>query len=215
MFWSYDRTGFPVLELPQIGWGVHLFPVPKVQWERFLTEPGGYGDAWYEELLRISPRLPLQQASRNEFEKLFMGGLLPEEVESFARWLGNDFQLPTTEIWRSVDRCLAEEALEPDEIDSLRTQPALHGNARKLLYCVIDIRKPGSWSELSLMHGGLLEWVRSGPKAYGGLGAPRQEFQPLLMNPQQHPPVKPLKAERLRYFGCRLVRPLQSVEATL
>jgi len=213
MFWSCDRTGFPMLELPELGWAVHLFPVAKVQWERFLAEPNRFGDSWYEEVLQISPRIPLRQASHDDYEKLFISGVLLEEVEAFARWLGQDFQLPTTEAWRAIERNLLEETIASGSLDALCHDPALHTNARKLLDFIVQIRKPRSWGDLTLMRGGLLEWVRSGPKSYGGLGAPRQEFHPLLMNPQQHPPVKPLTNERLRYFGCRLVRRLTSGEA--
>jgi hypothetical protein len=209
MFWSCDRTGFPVLELPQLGWAVHLLPVAKVQWERFLAEPNGLGDAWYEQLLQVSPRLSLPKANARNYEQLFVAGVLPHEAEALARWLGEDFQLPTSEVWRSIDRCLIDEAIEPDETDALCHAPVLHRNAQELLDFLIQIHKPRSWADLALMRRGLLEWVRSGPKAFGGLGAPRHEFHPLLMNPQQHPPVNPLKAERLRYFGCRFVRPLE------
>ena len=210
MLWSCDRTGFPVLELPDLGWAVHLFPVAKVQWERFLAEPGNFGDSWYEEVLHVSPRMSLRHAGRDEYEKLFLSGVLPDEVGAFARWLGQDFLLPTTEIWRSIYHYLSEEVMERGELDTLHNDPALHTNALNLLDFIVRIIKPRCWRDLTLMHGGLLEWVRSGPKSFGGLGAPRQEFQPLLMNPQQHAPVKPLKNERLRYFGCRLVRPLTS-----
>jgi hypothetical protein len=209
MFWSCDRTGFPVLELPQLGYAVHLLPVAKLQWERFLAEPGGFGDAWYEEVLQISPRLSLAKAKVSNYEMLFMGGVLPEESEAFAHWLGEDFQIPTSEVWRSIAQNLMDETIEPDERDALCHAPVLDQNAQKLLEFLIRIHKPRSWADLAMLRGGLLEWVRSGPKTFGGLGAPRHEFHPLLMNPQQHPPVKPLKAERLRYFGCRLVRPLK------
>jgi hypothetical protein len=211
MFWSCDRTGFPVLELPQLGWAVHLLPVTKVQWERFLAEPGGFGDAWYEEVLQVSPRLSLSKANASNYEQLFMGGILPQEAESFGRWLGKDFQLPTSEVWRSIDQSLAEETITDEEADALCHAPVLHRNAQKLLDFLIRIHKPRSWADLALMRAGLLEWVRGGPKTFGGLGMPRYEFHPLLMNPQQHPPVKPLRVERLRYFGCRLVRPLENM----
>jgi hypothetical protein len=208
MLWSCDRTGFPVLELPQLGWAMHLLPIAKMQWERWLAEPDSLGDAWYDEVLQVSSRLGLPKANASNYEQLFMGGVLPEEAESFARWLGEDFQLPTSDIWRRIDKCLGEEAIEPEEMDALCNAPVLLRSAQKLLDFLIRIHKPRFWADLALMRGGLLEWVRGGPKTFGGLGAPRHEFHPLLMNPQQHPPVKPLKMERLRYFGCRLVRPL-------
>jgi len=207
MFWSCDRTGFPVLELPQLGWAVHLFPVARVQWERFLAEPGSFGDSWYEEVLNVSPRVSWRQVNLNTYEQLFMAGVQPEEVERFAGWLEEGFQLPSMEIWREIDRYLLEEAIDAEFLVQLQDAPKLHANAARLLKFLLDGRQPRTWNQLALMRDGLLEWVRCGPRSFGGLGAPRQEFHALLMNPQQHAPVKPLKNERLRYFGCRLVRP--------
>src|SRR5437773_9846541 len=81
MQWSCDRTGFPVLELPDLGIAAHLFPVAKVQFERFLAEPvmelakspepARYGDVWYEQLLEVSPRVSIEEQPFCDFEGLF------------------------------------------------------------------------------------------------------------------------------------------------
>jgi hypothetical protein len=208
MFWSCDRTGYPVLELPRLGWAVQLFPVAKPQWERFLAEPRSLGDAWYEEVLKISPRAGVRQAKLSAYEDVFMAGIHANEAERFAVWLGSGFQIPDVDVWRAIDRSLLEESIDPEFLSAVRSLNGLHVNAFRLLDFLLEARKPHDWGDLILMRNGLLEWVRTGPKSYGGLGAPRQEFHPLLMNPQHHAPVKPLKNERLGYFGCRLVRPL-------
>ena len=54
----------------------------------------------------------------------------------------------------------------------------------------------------------VLTVIRLAQRTVSGLGRPRQEFQRILINPQRDEPVKPIRAERLRYFGFRLVRPL-------
>jgi hypothetical protein len=59
--------------------------------------------------------------------------------------------------------------------------------------------------DLSLLRGGLVEWVRR-DQTWLGVGAPRPEFYPNLWDPLTNE-VKPLHAdERLPYFGFRLVR---------
>src|SRR5438105_13260413 len=99
MRWSVDRTGFPVLELPAVRLAVNLRPIVKQQFERFLAEPGALGDAWYEELLTVSPRIPLTEAQPDPLESLLLAGIQPAEVPPFARWLGSGFELPTVAMW--------------------------------------------------------------------------------------------------------------------
>src|SRR5581483_1252155 len=111
--WSSDRAGFPVVELPEIGLAVHLLPVAKCQFERFLWEPvvqsaeadqaALYGDAWYAELLDALPRVALGHAQPDTLESLFLGGIRPTEVVGFARWLGPGYDLPRVDDWRCVD----------------------------------------------------------------------------------------------------------------
>ena len=218
MQWSTDRTGFPVLELPDLGLAVQLFPASKLQFERFLAEPvrepaeatevALFGDAWYESLLAVLPRGTLRDARPESYESQFLGGILPAEVERFARWLGSGYDLPRTETWRAIDERLGIEVLDEPEIEALEKDERLCRPARALLRWWRELRSPQTWGELGVFHGGLLEWVRTAPKQFGGLGRPRQEFQRILINPQRDEPVKPLRSGRLRYFGCRLVRPL-------
>src|SRR4051812_25305456 len=120
MQWSPDRTGFPVLDLPELGLAVHLVPVSKPQFERFLAEPvaegGLFGDAWYESVLAVSPRLSIRDAQPANYESLFLGGILPTEAERFARWLGTGYDLPKVESWRRVDEYLSMHLLDEAEV---------------------------------------------------------------------------------------------------
>src|SRR4051794_14923233 len=120
MQWSFDRTGFPVLELPALRLAVHLLPVVKQQFERFLADPGPFGDAWYEEILTVSPRIPLGGRAPEPYESLFLGGVQPAEIPPFAKWLGHGFDLPTADAWRAVDRTLAAEPVNDIDAAALR-----------------------------------------------------------------------------------------------
>jgi hypothetical protein len=218
MPWSCDRTGFPVLELPALKLGVHLLPVAKAQFERFLAAPvrqplgspqaGLYGDVWYEKLLEVSPRVTPHAARITDVEAMFMAGVLPAEINRFAGWLGDGFDLPTTETWREVDAAIRDEPLSADEVAALRSDSALHRQARAAIDAIVRLRDPATWGQLMMLEGGLLEWVRTGPQTLGGLGRPQSDFQKMILNPQRDAPVRPVREGRYKYFGFRLVRPM-------
>jgi hypothetical protein len=218
MRWSSDRTGFPALELPEIDVAVGLFPIAKIQFERFLSEPviekaeppqvARFGDRWYSEVLAVSPRMAVREADRQQYELLFMGGVLPSEVGRFAEWLGIGYDLPHTETWRRIDQVLFDRPFSQDDAAALRSDERLSHSARHLINWWLDVRQPETWGQMALLEGGLLEWVVTGSRAYGGLGRPRQEFQKMLLNPQRDNPVRPIRMGRFRYFGFRLVKPL-------
>ena len=216
MRWSSDRSKFPMVELPDEKLAVHLLPVSKLQFERFLAEPvvdlqqasPMYGDGWYESLLAVLPRVTLVDASVETYESQFLGGVLPNEVDGFARWLGKGFELPRVESWRKIDDVLNEEPLTDTDAEALMNDERLCRSARSLLAWWISARQPRTWGELAGLHGGLLEWVKIGPKSFGGLGRPRHGFRSILINPQRDEPVRPIQQRRLAYFGFRLIVPL-------
>jgi hypothetical protein len=214
---SYDRTGFPVLGLSGLGFSVQLLPVAKSQFERFLSEPvfepgdspemGRYGDLWYEKILEVLPRVRPPDARAADLESLFLAGILPTEIDKFARWLGDGFELPDVKTWREIDEALRDEPLHPNDVAMLRSDSGLNHQARAIVDAIVRIRSPETWGQLMLLEGGLLEWVRQGLQTFGGLGRPRSEFQKLILNPQRDAPVRPVREGRFRYFGFRLVRP--------
>ena len=219
MLWSFDRTGFPLVNLPDLGWLVHLLPVSKLQFERFIAEPPSsgspspacFGDSWYEHLLEVSPRVSVHSATPETVESLFMTGLEPAEVEPFARWLGPGFELPRVDVWRAIDDTLRDIQIETADIEDLLKDQGLHSSARTLLARLHELKRPKTWGQLMLLTDGVLEWVRSGHSTHGGLGRPRREFQQIIINPQRDAPVRPIREGRQRHFGIRLTRPLSAV----
>lgn len=211
---SIDRTGFPF-----IGGGgllVHLLPVTKVQFERFLAESpphSPYGDTWYETVLQINPRVSYRHFTAENREGIFITGILPEEALGFARWLGEGFRLPSLHEWRMVYQAL----LQRDMVERKLLQQLLSAcgeQARTILEKLVAHPTPAKarsgqirWLDLALMHHGLVEWVKDNSK-YIGLGSPRPQFYSNLWNPlvDEVAPLRP--GERLAYFGFRLVRPV-------
>lgn len=204
MWFSSDRTGFPLIEVVELGLQVHLLPVTKWQFERFLAEPNDFGDRWYEEALSVNPRQSYRRFSLERREGLLLSGVLPEEALTFARWLGEGFDLPTVAEWRAVYRALEVDSVPFAHLDwHLAQLPA--APARSIVRRLVEHFQPCAVVDLSLMRGGILEWVREG-ESWVGLGAPRVEVWPHLWDPLTDVirPARP--GERLRHFGFRLVR---------
>ena len=211
MAFSWDRTGFPLLEVvgvPGVA-AAHLLPVMKVQFERFLAEPNALGDAWYEAVLAGNPRVSYRKWTEDNREQLLLTGVLAEEAVEFAKWLGEGFDLPKVEEWRSIYRWLERRPFSDSELAMLRSHregnvagPIVDGLAHQL--------RAESWCDLSMMKGGVVEWVRKG-RTYVGLGSPRCEFKPNLWNPliPEGELVPIPQGRRIRFFGFRLIRRAQ------
>jgi formylglycine-generating enzyme required for sulfatase activity len=201
---SCDRTGFPLLAVPDIGVEVQLLPVTKVQLERFLAVPNSFGDSWYEEVLACNPRVSYRQFSADTRERLFVTGVFPEEALAFARWLGEGFDLPTSQEWRALFAILAREQVLQHHVTSFVRQHCA-ASVGSILERLLAQLRVDSLLGLSLMCGGLVEWVRQ-DNTWIGLGAPRPGFHPNLWDPLTVE-VKPLHpGSRMPYFGFRLVR---------
>ena len=201
MHCSCDPSGFPLIAVAESGLEVHLLPVTKVQFERFLAEPNAFGDTWYEQILPGNPRIPPHGLTTENREGLFLSGVLPGEALAFARWLGEDYDLPPVQEWRAAYAALqgAPLYLPPllSQCPARPVGPILEGLVAQLC--------PSSLLDLSLMRGGLVEWVRQ-DSGWAGLGSPRPAFQPNLWDPLAET-VRPIRpGERVPYFGFRLVR---------
>jgi hypothetical protein len=204
MRWSFDRVGFPMMMVRNPPLRVHVLPVMKVQYERFLAEPGAYGDGWYEQVLAVSPRGCWRDARIEEYESLLMTATLLNEWTAFGKWLGPGFGLPSTDKWRALDRALAAAPFNHDELKELQDRPELHPAANAMLSLIVARCRPRDWGRLMLFRGGVLEWVRH-RDGFGGLGAPRPEFQAVIVNPQRDDPVRPVREGRFRFFGARMI----------
>ncbi len=200
-----DRAGFPLVPIPSLGLSAHLFPVAKVQYERFLLEPTSFGDAWYERLLELNPRISHTRFAPENYERLLLTGVLPAETEAFARWLGPDWRVPTVEQWRDVYRAFESMACSRAYFDSLPRNQLASG-AVAMIRGLFQQRRPETLVDLSLMNGGGIEWVRQADQ-WVGLGAPRACFAHQLCDPLRGEPVRPIHADtRIAYFGFRLIR---------
>lgn len=189
-----DKTGFPLVEVKELGL-ISLWPITKVQFERFMADASVIGDKWYDTVLKLNPRVSYKYFDRNDYEKLFLTGIKPQEALQFARWLGEDFDLPTVDEWRSFYQILES-----------RDMPSSPASAFSMRASAMWIRLRSfarAPRNFALMEDGLVEWVRKGTK-YIGVGSPRHSFLLNAYDPLNDV-VVPIE-ERLFYFGFRLIK---------
>lgn len=201
-----DRTHFPMVCLPSLGFSFHLLPVTKVQFERYLGDPGQPGDLWYDEILATAPRASWRSFVAEKREQLFLTGILPSEAVDFARWLGPDYRLPSREEWRTIYAELNSDRgkrARLGELDTREWDPA----AKRVVGAIS--RQMGSLllADVCLLrrHSGLVEWTRHGG-SWIGLGSPRLGFHPNLWDPLVDDSVNDTTT-RLPFVGFRLIGP--------
>ncbi|NIM13841.1 MAG: SUMF1/EgtB/PvdO family nonheme iron enzyme [Candidatus Aminicenantes bacterium] len=195
-----DKIGFPLAEVPGVG-AFHLWPVTKYQFEQFMSETNRYGDKWYEPILSLNKRISFKYFSEGNYEKLFLTGILPGEAMDFARWLGDNFDLPTEEEWKIFYRFINNQA--DISFPNGLSIPALTIGQKLAKF----LHTP---KELSLLQGGVLEWVKGtgghkGGSEYVGRGVPRSSFYQSAWSPLD-PSIKGINTkERVYFFGFRLI----------
>ncbi len=203
---SSDRTGFPLVHLTELGYDVHLLPVAKAQFEQMAGSDKTF-ETIFKHASALNPLSTSQDKGAQKIERDFMTGLLPEEALQFAIWLDNDdptsdYAIPTVKEWRAIYDCLQYERCDPFLHEIIERSKNEH--ARKLIRRIMK-RQPNTLLELSLMRGGVIEWVGR-KNEWVGLGNPRPVFYPNTFEPLRET-IEPVDAaQRMRTFGFRLIR---------
>jgi len=205
--WLFDRTGFAYYPVPAARIAVAVLPLTKAQIELWLADPEGPGDDWYADLLKVGPRFGWRATGRLTVSQLLLTGLNPEEAGFFAAWLGDGYRLPMTAEWRASDRALG--SLPVANLQALINDSRLHPAAAGIMRRLAEAGRKTS-PGLSLLEGGVLEWVARPTPPHGGLGRPPSDPSAprLILDPQAFDPVTLIRPGRYSAFGARLVRPL-------
>jgi hypothetical protein len=199
-----DHIGYPWIELDH-RLAVSLLPITKYQFEAFLSEPGGLSNSWYEQLIAINPRCSWRNFEDARREQLFMTGVFPQEALQFAKWLGEEYDLPTAGEWRHIDEALRKLKGTAPTVETFLREALSHA-AERLITRLVRVSRIQSWHGLTLMRRGIMEWVHVGEK-FGCHGVTRPNFWPMTHNPRVDPPQLPLKSNRRnKQCGFRLVR---------
>ncbi len=193
-----DPLGFPMVKLEKTGFYIHLLPVTRYQFERFICRSGikGYGDSWYEIVESLNHRISPVKIDHTNYEGAFISGITPMEAMDFICFLGKDFDLPTVEEWREAYHYFGKEIGSGNEFPVSLSE----GIAAKVMKSITKL--PGGFFDKTLMNNCLVEWVRMG-KEYAGLGSPRPAFHENVYNPESDI-WKPFNiSNRMHFFGFR------------
>lgn len=200
-----DKTKFPLIEIPDIG-TLTLWPITKIQFEKFIAQSNQYGDVWYDEILKCNPRVSYKSVDKKNYEQLFITGLYPKETVPFSKWFGEGYRIPTVKEWRDVYQLLSSSS------NTLAEPAGVSEQAKKIwekIRSFSEIPEPLPLYKFLLMEGGVIEWVRKDNENYVGIGRPRNDLHPTCHNPLTdlfERPRKSIPDKRLEYHGFRLIR---------
>lgn len=204
--WRVDRAGYPLIFVEPLGAYVQLFPVAKPQFEKFIASGSQrvFGDEWYEDVLALNRRASYRDPEPRERAHLFMTGVTPDEALAFCRWTGRAYSLLTAKEWRT---CYEWFGSQPAPSAPPESDVPLAQDARGLWELVetqwLDPRRPASLRELSLMSGGILEWVSEPPGRYHGVGEPAGlKMQRSFDQPMRPPGTGPQRHSHLGFRLC-------------
>jgi hypothetical protein len=215
---AQDRAGFPLLWIEDLRAYIHWFPVTKLQCEYFLcAEPDRrFDESWYDELLTLNPRITPTGINARNYWQALLSGITPSEAQRFARWCGEDYDIPTQKEWLQAYRYLKTlpPATSPDVLQQMgELRPRTRTLLQRLDEAARNAIKEGGYeytlADQMLMRMGVMEWVACADlrPPWGGLGKTPSELGSRFSNPDQGTPSKPTDPEiRSRAYGCRLLR---------
>ena len=197
--WQVDASGYPLILVEPLDAYVHLFPVTKPQFEKFIasSRKPGFGDEWYTTLLELNPRVSYRSADVSSPDGLFMTGVTTDEASDFSRWLGRDYRLLTAGDWTICSNWFAAQ-------DAVSLSDELRGRLSQDAAAIWELVETqwldgqSTLQDLSLMREGILEWVVERPGRYCGVGEPALS----KLQRKASDPVRPLG--RLKNLGFRL-----------
>ena len=196
-----DPFGFPMVKSEKRKFYIHLLPVTRYQFERFICSSGktGYGDSWYDIIESLNHRVSPAKIDSTNYEGAFISGITPTEAMDFISLMGENFDLPTVEEWREAYRFLEKETGSVKNFSVSLSE----GIAAKVMKSITKL--PGSFFDKTFMNNCLVEWVRDG-KGFAGLGSPRPTFHENAYNPEVDI-WRPFNVNnRMHFFGLRAVR---------
>lgn len=200
-----DPSGFPMVKLDKQNFFIHLLPVTRYQFERFIcaSPKKEYGDSRYEAIETMNPRVTPAKIDSSNYEGVFISGITPEEALDFLNFQGEGFDLPKVEEWQDAYRYLKNHAEFVREFPEFSSE----GITGKILKRISEL--PGNFFDKTFMNNCLVEWVRDG-KSFAGSGSPRSSFHENAYNPESEI-WRPFNTnKRMRHFGFRGVKRMEA-----
>jgi hypothetical protein len=214
---EFDRTGFPMVYIDAIGAFMHWMPVTKLQFEYFMCSApdSQFGEGWYEEILQPNPRVSPGAINASNYWRALLTNILPEEAQRFARWCGDEYEVPTLEVWSAAYKALKELPPESGVVERMgklkdRVRTTLNRLDSETAKALRDAGYDRTLADQMLMRMGVLEWVECPTQRvhWGGMGELNPRFHGFLFRPDSGQPSRPVNPEneRLHYYGARLIR---------
>jgi len=214
-----DKSGFPMAKVDPENFWIHIWPVTKIQFEFFLCEePNSEMDAtWYGQLLSNNPRISPSRITSKNYWQLFVAGVHPDKVQTFADWNGKGYSIPKLSEWDAAYKHFLETDVTMDlpaeatKIASERkVDPLVNVIDQKLQEVVSDLSKNGrvSFADRFLMRRGMVEWVRLTSEAgeWGGMGDPNplSNWNTTAIISQSRPEI--VRNLNVKHYGFRLIK---------
>lgn len=212
MRYDCDRLGTPWLRVPGMRVGLALHPLLKVQFERFLSEPGEPPEGLYAELLAVHPRSSWRAPDPARPEGVVLTGLTPADLVGYLAFTGEGMRLPDAAEWRALDAALGDAPVPAEWLRGILADAAVSPVSRHLVRLTARAVPGVTWRRLAMLSDGVLEWVQT-PTGPGLLGRTRPAFHKVILNPAIHAPLVPIAGARHKAFGVRLARPAPTGDA--
>lgn len=221
-----DPLGFPMIWMRGLRAHVHWLPLTCIQFELFLARGGAeeLDAGWYAERCERQRRPSAREITTDNFWRCLLTGVLPQEAQAMAEWLGPGFRLPTSTEWLTLFR--AAERLPAPTVDWSTLAPSVSPRCLELLRAfaalplmshraeptpeVPDGGPRPTLADHMLLRGALLEWVDTGSleHPWGGAGEVHGSLHRQISRLQYDEvriPLRPTE-ERIDHFGFRLIR---------
>jgi hypothetical protein len=213
-----DRTGFPMVWVEAINSYMSWLPITKIQFEYFLcaASDSHFNANWYDNILYLNPRVSPKNIRATNYWNAILTGIMPDEVQRFARWCGEGYSIPTLEEWFTAYKTLKALPPEPpgliDNVGNLRerTRLVLSNLESANRTALIEVDYDRTLADQMLMRMGVMEWVecRDQRARWGGMGSTASRLHGNLFTPDYGQPSLPTNPDkdRLHYYGFRLIR---------
>lgn len=216
-----DRTGFPMVYIDTLKAYIHWLPVTKIQFEQFIcSQPSSqFDELWYSQLLELNSRISPGSVRDINYWQAFLTGVVPREAQSFARWCGEGYSVPTLADWFAAYKELKELPPENGSVvepfvheykrvsDRTRTLLSRLDNASVRACKEADYKR--TLADQMFMRLGVMEWVEVNDQRsyWGGMGETNSKLHGNLFTPDHGQASRPNRPEttRLSYYGFRLL----------
>ena len=219
-----DKTGFPVVNVAQLGIQVSWLPFTKIQLEHFIADTNSteFDRDGYERVTSFNPRISPAEMDMGRYEGIFLTGILPAEARRIAQWMGNGYDLPTASEWKKLFNFFYSQQATEDVIDQIAELDGVSQRARAVTSRLDAITTQEIDQLLGdsrrvcdqmLMRLGVMEYIYENNyrSSYAGQGMPNRAFHPhtrMLPRDGRETLRDGLRAKggRIKQYGFRLIR---------